>query len=148
MKIKTSLLDQIRAHGEATYPEECCGLLLGKSSPEGNHVQALYPVKNQHAEHRERRYTIAPTDYLAAERAARQQGLDVVGFYHSHPDHPARPSDTDLAEATFPGYTYVIVAVHQGQAGELTAWRLTPNRIQFEAEPIEIESEPSSIHET
>ncbi len=148
MKIKASLLAQIRAHGEATYPEECCGLLLGRSDPDGNHVQALYPVANRHGEQRERRYTIAPDDYLAAERAARQQGLDVVGFYHSHPDHPARPSATDLAEATFPGYTYVIVAVHQGQAGELTAWHLTPDRTRFEAEPIEIEPETTPVDQT
>jgi len=148
MKIKATLLDQIRKHGEATYPEECCGLLLGRSGPDGNHVLALYPVENRHAEQRERRYTIAPSDYLAAERAARQQGLDVVGFYHSHPDHPARPSATDLAEATFPGYTYVIVAVHQGRAGELTAWHLSPDRTRFEPEAIEIELETTSVDQT
>ncbi len=141
MKILEALLAQIRAHGEAMYPEECCGLLLGKSSPEGNHVQALFPVQNRHAEQRERRYTIAPADYLAAERAARQQGLDVVGFYHSHPDHPAQPSATDLAEATFPGYTYVIVSVQQGQAKELTAWRLAIDRSRFEPETIELETQ-------
>ncbi|ARA94846.1 hypothetical protein AWN76_017925 [Rhodothermaceae bacterium RA] len=143
MYIAPDLLDAIRAHGAETYPEECCGFLLGHPTARGNHVQALRPVPNRQADHRERRYTITPADYQAADRAARQQGLDVVGFYHSHPDHPAHPSATDLAEATFPGYTYVIVSILQGIPDALTAWSLAPYRSRFDAEPITL-TEPES----
>jgi proteasome lid subunit RPN8/RPN11 len=130
------VLNEIRAHGEATYPEECCGFLLGEMIPEGNRVVAIQRVENRQQENRERRYVITPADYNAADRTARAQGLDIVGIYHSHPDHPARPSATDLAEATFPGYTYVIVSVQQGRAAELTAWSLALDRSRFENEPV------------
>lgn len=147
MQTTSDVLDAIRAHGEATYPEECCGFLLGRTTPAGNEVVAIQRVANRQATNRERRYTITPDDYQAAAKAARIQGLDVVGFYHSHPDHPARPSETDLAEATFPGYTYVIVRVQQGAADELTAWALAPDRSRFDPEPITLDTEttPSKL---
>lgn len=141
MRTTTDVLNEIRAHGRATYPEECCGFLLGEQQPDGNVVTAVRPVENRHGEGRERRYTIAPSDYHEADRAARRQGLDVVGFYHSHPDHPAAPSATDLAEATFPGYTYVIVAVQRGEPGDLTAWTLAPDRSRFLPDPVHTEIE-------
>ena len=96
-------------------------------------------MENRQDTDRTRRYSITPDDYRAAQQAADEQNLDIVGFYHSHPDHPARPSETDLAEATFPGYTYAIVAVHDGSASDLTAWTLTPDRSRFEEEPIRTE---------
>ncbi len=138
MRTPSHILDAIRVHGQATYPEECCGFLLGYATAKGNHVVAASPVENRRVENRERRYSITPHDYLAADRFARRQGLDIVGFYHSHPDHPARPSATDLAEATFSGYTYVIVSIRDGQPADLTAWSLAPDRSQFEAEAIDI----------
>lgn len=138
MQTTPTILDAICEHGRATYPEECCGFLLGRATAEGNHVTSAWRVENQRAENRERRYTITPHDYHAADRAARQQGLDIVGFYHSHPDHPARPSTTDLAEAAFPGYTYVIVSIQDGQPADLTAWSLTPDRARFDAESIDL----------
>ena len=138
MRTHAHILDIIRVHGQAAYPEECCGFLLGYATTEGNHVVAASPVKNRRVENRERRYAITPHDYHAADRFARQQGLDIIGFYHSHPDHPARPSATDLAEATFPGYTYVIVSIRDGQPADLTAWSLAPDRSQFETEAIDI----------
>ncbi|GIV58160.1 MAG: Mov34/MPN/PAD-1 family protein [Rhodothermaceae bacterium] len=141
MLTHTAVLDAIREHGRDTYPEECCGFLLGTFAPEGNRVVAVQRVPNRRAEHRERRYTLAPEDYRHAERAARGLGLDVVGFYHSHPDHPARPSATDLAEATFPGYTYVIVAVRDGVPADLTAWSLAPDRSRFLPEAITVDDE-------
>ena len=139
------ILNAIRAHGQATYPEECCGFLLGYAAADGNHVMAALPMENRQAENRERRYTITPHDYHAADRLARRQGLDIVGFYHSHPDHPARPSATDLAEATFPGYTYVIVSIRDGQPADLTAWALAPDRSRFDAEAIDFlpETQPT-----
>ena len=140
MQTTPDVLDAIRTHGEATYPEECCGFLLGHVTPDGNLVVAIQRVANRQATNRERRYTITPDDYQAAARAAATQGLDVVGFYHSHPDHPAQPSETDLAEATFPGYTYVIVSVQQGAADEITAWALAPDRSRFDPEPINLDT--------
>jgi len=138
MRIPFDLLDAIRAHGRDTYPEECCGFLLGTFATEGNHVRATRRVANRQDANRERRYTITPRDFLAAEREARERGMDIVGIYHSHPDHPARPSPTDLAEATFPGYTYVIVSVRAGEDTELTAWSLAPDRSRFDPEDITI----------
>jgi proteasome lid subunit RPN8/RPN11 len=138
MHTHPDILDAIREHGQATYPEECCGFLLGQVNADGNVVTAAWRVENREAENRDRRYTITPEDYNAANRAALRQNLDIVGFYHSHPDHPAQPSATDLAEATFPGYTYVIVSIRDGQATELTAWSLAPDRSRFEAESIDL----------
>lgn len=139
MTTQQQVLDAIRAHGEAAYPQECCGFLLGRTSGEGNRVRALWKAENRHGDDRRRHYQITPADYREADREARQQGLDVIGFYHSHPDHPAQPSPTDLAEATFPGYTYVIVAVQRGKAAELTAWSLAPDRSRFEPEDVRLE---------
>ncbi len=136
MQIHSDLLDAIRTHGQATYPEECCGFLLGHATPGGNRVRALHRVPNRHADNRTRRFVITPEDFRAADRDARARGFDIVGIYHSHPDHPARPSATDLAEATFPGYTYVIVSVLQGVAAALTAWSLAPDRTRFDPEPV------------
>lgn len=133
----------IRRHGEDTYPEECCGIFLGRmegSGPggPGHFVTAAFPVPNRHEDRRERRFTIAPGDYLSAEREASRLGLDVVGVYHSHPDHPARPSATDLAEAPFPGLAYVIVPVLGGVSGDPTAWALAPDRSRFDPEPLQV----------
>ena len=136
MRTTEDILDTIRQHGREAYPEECCGFLLGRAGPEGNRVTALHRASNRHPNNRERRYAIPPGEYRAADEAARRQGLDVVGFYHSHPDHPARPSETDLREATFPGYTYVIVSVRDGAPEDMTAWHLAPDRSQFEKEAI------------
>ncbi|WP_022835396.1 M67 family metallopeptidase [Salisaeta longa] len=131
-----AVLDDIRAHGADAYPEEGCGFLLGQPTAAGNHVVRILPVTNRRTEQRERRYEITAEDYRDAAAVADAAGLDVVGFYHSHPDHPARPSTTDLDEATFPGYTYVIVSVQDGTPGDLTAWTLAPNRSRFEEESI------------
>ncbi len=147
MQIEEKLLDEIRKHGQETYPEECCGFLLGTSGNAGNRVTATWRVKNRQQENRRRRYTITPADYLAADREARKSGLDIIGIYHSHPDHPAFPSATDLAEATFPGFTYVIVSIQQGKPAALTAWRLAPDRSQFDAEVIETKSSEQATKE-
>lgn len=134
-----SVLESIRHHGADAYPEEGCGFLLGTVTDDGeNRVATIRRAENQQDERRTRRYQLTPDDYREADAAARKQGLDVVGVYHSHPDHPARPSDTDLEEATFPGYTYVIVAVHDGTPEALTAWTLAPDRSQFHREDISV----------
>lgn len=136
LTLPTDVHDRLRAHAEAAYPEECCGVLLGRIEDDGVRVVDLFPVENRDAEARERRYLIGPGDYLRAERAAEADGLDVVGFYHSHPDHPARPSATDLADATFPGFVYTITAVEHGRAAATTAWRLAYDRDRFLSVPI------------
>ncbi len=136
MTTTESILDAIRSHGADAYPEEGCGFLLGTVEKGQNHVHSIRCVANRQPENRERRYQITPDDYREAQEEAQAQDLDIVGFYHSHPDHPARPSETDLAEATFPGYTYVIVSVHDSTPTTLTAWSLAPDRSQFDREDI------------
>lgn len=136
MHANESILDAIRSHGADAYPEEGCGFLIGTVDDGQNHVHSIRRVANRQPENRERRYQITPDDYREAQDEAQAQDLDIVGFYHSHPDHPARPSETDLAEATFPGYTYVIVSVRDGTPTDLTAWSLAPDRSQFNPEDI------------
>jgi len=134
-----SVLESIRQHGTDAYPEEGCGFLLGTVTDDGqNRVTAVRRAVNRHSEWRTRRYELTADDYREADEAAREQGLDVVGIYHSHPDHPAEPSATDLEEATFPGYTYVIVSVHDGAPDNLTAWTLAPDRSEFRREDIAV----------
>ncbi len=132
-----NVLEAIRQHGADAYPEEGCGFLLGTVTDDGdNRVTTLHRAANRRAENRERRYELTADDYREADAAAHEQELDVVGTYHSHPDHPARPSETDLAEATFPGFTYVIVSIHDGAPEDLTAWSLAPDRSSFQQEDI------------
>lgn len=139
MKITEALLEDIREHAEETYPNECCGVMIGRYSNAGNTVHELYRVDNRHEEDHARRYLIPPEKYRKAEQYARQKGREVVGVYHSHPDHPARPSATDLEQATFPGFTYVIVSVTDGTAEDLTAWDLSYDRSRFVEEPITLQ---------
>lgn len=136
MRTRTDVLDHIRRHGEETYPEECCGFLIGRLRDGANEVLSARQAVNRNERRREDRFVIAPEDYLEADRAARREGLDVVGMYHSHPDHPARPSQTDLEQATFPGYSYVIVSVQDGTSSGITAWSLAEDRSTFLPESI------------
>jgi proteasome lid subunit RPN8/RPN11 len=106
----------LRAHGEETYPHECCGVLLGRVTEEGNHVREIVRAGNTRTDSAHNRYHIAPQELVKIQRQARGLGLDIVGFYHSHPDHPAQWSKTDFAEAHWLGCSYVITAVEQGQA--------------------------------
>ncbi|MDR0669364.1 MAG: M67 family metallopeptidase [Treponema sp.] len=127
----------IRGEGEAAYPDECCGILLGRIIDDGRKItEAVMPIVNaREAEERYHRFRIEPEDLMRAEKEARKQGRDVLGFYHSHPDHPARPSDYDR-EYALPFYSYVIVAVERGKSGELTSWELTADRSAFSRETI------------
>ena len=106
----------LRAHGEETYPHECCGVLLGNASPEGNRVRQIVRAGNTRTDSAHNRYNIAPQELIKIQRHARTLGLDIVGFYHSHPDHPALWSPTDFAEAHWIGCSYVITSVEQGKA--------------------------------
>lgn len=130
-------LDEIRRHGERDYPYECCGLLVGRFEPGGlKTVVETYPISNAREEEaKRRRFLIRPEELLAGERHARARGLEVVGFYHSHPDHPAAPSQYDLEHA-WPTYSYVIVSVRDGTAGDLTSWEQDAERTRFNPEEI------------
>jgi proteasome lid subunit RPN8/RPN11 len=125
----------IRAHGRETFPHECCGAMLGNDGV----VQEAYPLPNTTEEGPRRRFLVQADDYRAAETRARQAGLDLLGLYHSHPDHPARPSQYDLDHA-WPSLSYVIVSVMAGEDKLLTSWRLKDDRSMFEEERVEVEN--------
>src|SRR3954447_4083032 len=139
-------LAAIGRHGEATFPEECCGFLIGRASgasEEGGEtttvVERLRPVDNERPDSRHNRYVIEPETVLAAHKEARAAGADVVGYYHSHPDHPSRPSDFDREHA-WPGLSYLIVSVQKGRAADARSWRLTDDRERFDEETLEKEA--------
>jgi proteasome lid subunit RPN8/RPN11 len=117
LRIDYAGYEALRAHGEETYPHECCGVLLGKNEGgAGNHVRGLVRAGNTRTDSAHNRYHIAPVELIRIQRQAREQGLDIIGFYHSHPDHPAHWSTTDFEEAHWLGCSYVITSVEQGKA--------------------------------
>jgi proteasome lid subunit RPN8/RPN11 len=123
-----ALLRQIREHGEAHYPEEGAGLLLGRIQASQRLAARLLPLDNSfEATARGRRYRLSANDLVTAEEEADRLGLDILGVYHSHPDHPPRPSEFDR-EWALPFYSYVITSVHSGDAVESRSWRLTDDR--------------------
>ncbi|MGE5243458.1 MAG: M67 family metallopeptidase [Betaproteobacteria bacterium] len=117
----------IRRHGEETYPHECCGALVGARGV----VLAALPLPNTTEEGPRRRFLVRPSDYKLSEERARELGAELLGFYHSHPDHPARPSQYDLDHA-WPTFAYVIVSVAAGAAADMTVWFLKSDRSSFE----------------
>ena len=123
--LSKDLYQHLRAHGEETYPHECCGILLGKATDDAIHVTALLRAGNTRTDSAHNRYNIAPQELIQAQREGRKSGLDIVGFYHSHPDHPAQWSTTDFAEAHWFGCAYVITAVEQGAAQITNSFLLT-----------------------
>jgi proteasome lid subunit RPN8/RPN11 len=134
----------IRAHGEQTYPNECCGALLGKPASDGWNVEAAVAAGNTRTDSAHNRYQIAPLELVKIERDARRQGLGIAGFYHSHPDHPAQWSSTDLAEAHWLGCSYVITAVAHGKAADTNSFMLagvTEEDKRFEQEAILVDNE-------
>jgi proteasome lid subunit RPN8/RPN11 len=135
MRLGPGVLDAMHRHAELDYPEECCGLLLGRLEGSERLVEAALPVPNLRQEERRRRFLIGPDTYREAERLAAERGLVLIGFYHSHPDHPARPSAYDLEHA-LPWHSYVVLAVAAGRAAECTSWILAPDRAAFEPEVI------------
>lgn len=125
LRVTRALYDSIRAHGEETYPHECCGALLGLSTPEGWRVTGAIRAGNTRTDSAHNRYSIAPLELVRIEREARRQELEIAGFYHSHPDHPAQWSATDFAEAHWLGCSYVITEVAQGDAAITNSFLLT-----------------------
>jgi len=114
----------LRQHGEAAYPHESCGVLLGSARGEHRLVRRAVPCRNAHTDSPADRYHVDPREILRLEREARSRGEEVVGFYHSHPDHPAHWSATDLAEAHWLGCSYVITRVAEGRAEDTCSFLL------------------------
>ncbi|HEY1904346.1 MAG TPA: M67 family metallopeptidase [Terracidiphilus sp.] len=144
LRLTVAIYDAIRAHGEQTYPNECCGALLGHSTPDGWQVQAAIPAGNTRTDSAHNRYHIAPLELVKIEREARRQGLGIAGFYHSHPDHPAHWSLTDLSEAHWLGCSYVITAVARGKAAVTNSFLLTggtEEEKRFEQETIAVDGQ-------
>jgi proteasome lid subunit RPN8/RPN11 len=139
LRLPGTLADDIRRHGEAAYPAECCGALVGLVHGDGKEVVRLVPAVNRRTDD-PHRYLIAPDDLRRLESEVRAAGLDVVGYYHSHPDHPAAPSAFD-ADHAWPWYSYVIVRVDRGRGADLTSWVLADDRPHMLSEPLDVFSE-------
>ncbi|MBR0459629.1 MAG: M67 family metallopeptidase [Victivallales bacterium] len=139
LKMNTQIEAGIRKAGAEAYPNECCGILFG-SEIDGSHIgKVLKPISNaRESGEQYHRFLITAEEMMQAELEARRLGLEIVGFYHSHPDHPARPSDYDRDHA-LPFYSYAILRVAEGKPEELTSWLLQPSREAFDQEPLEIE---------
>lgn len=135
LQLPKNFEQEIRDHGAKDYPHECCGAILGADTGAGREVKALFPLVNRRDDSPRNRFSITPEDFRAAERAAAERRLELVGWYHSHPDHPARPSEFDREHA-WPFYSYVIVSVAAGTPRELTCWRLEDDRSRFLPEEV------------
>jgi proteasome lid subunit RPN8/RPN11 len=125
--LDAGIAQAIRRHGEETYPHECCGALIGRN----NAAAAVVALPNTTEEGPRRRFLVRPADYRLAEQRAGELGAELLGFYHSHPDHPAQPSQFDLDHA-WPTFAYVIVSVAAGAAADMTVWWLKDDRTTFE----------------
>ncbi|MGQ0732441.1 MAG: Mov34/MPN/PAD-1 family protein [Acidobacteriota bacterium] len=127
--LSAAAAEAIRDHGRDAYPHECCGALIGRDDA----VAESFALPNTTEEGPRRRFLVRPEDYRAAEARATEAGGELLGFYHSHPDHAARPSQYDLDHA-WPSFSYVIVSVRNGEPGDLRSWRLREDRSQFDEE--------------
>lgn len=142
IKVTQEHLEAIRQHGEETYPYECCGFLIGEKDADTNVLRVVYRAENEWTKATEResqanRYLITPEQARRAEMFAREQNLGIIGFYHSHPDHPAEPSGFDLDHSCWPSDSYLIVAVEKGQASVLNSF-MKPDYEHFVQEEIVI----------
>jgi proteasome lid subunit RPN8/RPN11 len=137
IELATTHQNEIAAHGQRDYPYECCGLLLGKFGADGAKIVVeTYPISNAREEDAKRnRFLIRPEELMRGERYAETKRLEVIGFYHSHPDHPAVPSQYDLDHA-WPIYSYIVVSVKAGDARALRSWEMEPDRSRFNEERI------------
>jgi len=140
--VTAAVHEAIRRHGQETYPHECCGALLGRDAEAqgratGREVRGLHALVNRRDDSPRNRFSVTAEDVRDAEKVAREQGLDVIGWYHSHPDHPASPSEFDREHA-WPWYSYIIVSVHNGAPQEITSWRLEDDRTKFSPEALEV----------
>jgi len=153
LKLWPEQIEAIRAHASREYPNECCGILVGAANEGSKEVREVIPLKNlrldpenaqkllpvsdPRIESERNRFLIDPKDQLRVEKEARARGLEVLGYFHSHPDHPARPSNYDRDHA-WPWYSYVILSVERGKAKDLTCWVLSHDRSRFDPEQMEV----------
>ena len=138
IRLSEAQQEAIRAHGARDFPHECCGVILGDVEAGAKVVRELRPLANVHEEGHERRYLVSPDEMFALMREERRTGRKTLGFYHSHPNHPAQPSEYDRDWAS-PWYTYIIVSIMDGRPAAMTAWQLDDDRLAFTAEELKIE---------
>jgi len=141
LQLTSEVYEAIRGHGEETYPHECCGALLGKPGEQGWLVADAVRAGNTRTDSAHNRYHIAPIELVRIQRTAREKGLEIAGFYHSHPDHPAQWSQTDFDEAHWLGCSYVITSVAQGKATFMNSFLLagtTEEDKRFEQETVDV----------
>ena len=144
LKLRSDLAAKIQAHGMETYPHECCGAILGLDNDGSREVLGLLPLANRRNDSPRNRFELTPDDVRLAENTAREKKLELIGWYHSHPDAPARPSEFDREHA-WPWYSYIIVSVLAGSPREMNSWRLQDDRAAYEPEAIESPPYPASI---
>lgn len=150
IRLRTQQLDEIKNHGEETYPQECCGFLLGTNENGVNILHELYRAENEwqdadrpelpdgRRESRANRYLITPEQWKRADAYAREAGVGIIGYYHSHPDHPAQPSGFDLDHSCWPAESYIIVSIQQGKAAALNSFTKR-DYTKFEQEEVLVE---------
>ncbi len=137
INITQKIVDTFISHGEKDYPHECCGFILGQFKGDESFGVEYLQASNVKKENRERRFLIDPLAYQKAEDEADDQGMSVISIVHSHPDHPDKPSDFDRDHA-WPGFSYIIISVHNGTAASYRSWQLNENRKKFIEETINI----------
>lgn len=135
LKISEEALNYMLEHAEVDYPNECCGFFYGRDNGDTRSVTLARQVKNSKEGDQSERFEIDPEDYRSAEKFALDHDLDLLGVYHSHPDHPAEPSEHDR-EVAMPWFSYIIISVQKGSAAGTRSWQLNEKR-QFEEESVE-----------
>lgn len=143
LKIGEELVRRIEAHGVETFPHECCGALLGRDGDAGREVLDLLPLANRREDSPRNRFELTPDDVRLAEKTAGEKQVELLGWYHSHPNAPARPSEFDREHA-WPWYSYIIVSVQSGEPKDMTSWRLRDDRAGYDPESIEAGSRCSA----
>ncbi|HEV2422354.1 MAG TPA: M67 family metallopeptidase [Candidatus Acidoferrales bacterium] len=136
IRVGEALIGSIHEHGAKDYPNECCGALLGRDEGANRTVLGLVPLANRRDDSPRNRFSITSEDVRLAEQEARAKGCELIGWYHSHPDSPARPSEFDREHA-WPWYSYIIFQVENGEPREMRSWRLDDDRAKYEEESIE-----------
>jgi proteasome lid subunit RPN8/RPN11 len=136
LRVGEILIGEIHEHGARDYPNECCGALLGRDDGPNRTVLGLVPLANQRNDSPRNRFSITAEDVRLAEKEAAANGCQLIGWYHSHPDSPARPSEFDREHA-WPWYSYIILQVEKGEPREMRSWRLDDDRAKYQEESIE-----------
>ena len=136
ISLNQDIIKQMEDHATTTFPDECCGFMFGGIDNGNTKVELISKVTNTHPDFKARRFLISPDDYMIAENYADENGYALVGVYHSHPNHPAIPSDIDR-QAALPGFSYIIFSILDGTPSDVTAWELLEDRSKFRAVQIE-----------